>query len=440
VNLNATDSNAPSTPHKTTPSPQKGTDINPINTARINQLTPTSSNNGLANLPRSGTEPLDPEPSVGVGDLLEISKEDESSENDAEMEKENAERVFLDRHIDRLNEVSQRINDSGLEDLNLEVTSLILQFKKELQNFIVSTKEITPEERSDHDERSKTLLKKWEGAHIEIEQVWESEARNQVLTQQREEKRIKFDLDAAEKLLKELSENTQRLKDDKRNLTHLNLETVVEVQELEKRIKDLEEQLLQKNYEIKHHGDEIDTIEKQLEDKISTRASTEHNRDELRQKLEVQTETNKEELSQSKAQLRQYDNWCREVKTLMSELDKAHEQRWRDWNPEDIVSWICKLDNGKYKEYKEVLTQNVEEKLESGTDLTCLDMNTLLELGIKKIPHRKHILAHIKSLEELRKVKNQLDETPSRKKVSRELHSADIESPASTPNIRQGIE
>ena len=97
------------------------------------------------------------------------------------------------------------------------------------------------------------------------------------------------------------------------------------------------------------------------------------------------------------------------------------------------------MSSGKslFWDYEDVLIKSIPEKLEKGNDLMYLDMQTLLELGIKKIPHRKHILDYIKHLQDPKS----LEKTPSRKKSKRPnttergntQRELELGSPAGTP-------
>ena len=31
-------------------------------------------------------------------------------------------------------------------------------------------------------------------------------------------------------------------------------------------------------------------------------------------------------------------------------------KHWKDWSTQDIINWIVKMDNGKYKHYERIIT------------------------------------------------------------------------------------
>merc|ERR1712066_1211286 len=68
---------------------------------------------------------------------------------------------------------------------------------------------------------------------------------------------------------------------------------------------------------------------------------------------------------------------------------------------EETVAWICRLDNAQYRHYKDKLKTGLAERIDTGDDLTLLDMVTLNEIGILKIRDRKKILGHVKRLQHI---------------------------------------
>ena len=63
------------------------------------------------------------------------------------------------------------------------------------------------EQRADYDELSKKLVKTWEEAHNEIDELWSNETRKQIQEKQKAQAKTRFDLDSSDKKLIDLEQN-----------------------------------------------------------------------------------------------------------------------------------------------------------------------------------------------------------------------------------------
>ena len=78
--------------------------------------------------------------------------------------------------------------------------------------------------------------------------------------------------------------------------------------------------------------------------------------------------------------------------------ESQNNSNYKNWNTNDIVSWIIQLDNGKYKAYANGLKKNMDIDGVNGSNLDILSSNDLSLYGIRNMEHRNEILNHIKTL------------------------------------------
>eukprot|EP01083_Nonionella_stella_P056639 149028_1 len=66
----------------------------------------------------------------------------------------------------------------------------------------------------------------------------------------------------------------------------------------------------------------------------------------------------------------------------------------KEWSLDEVVAWICSVENGKYARYKTNFIQNEIE----GDDLEYLDVDTLYRCGVKKPAHQRGMIQAIQRL------------------------------------------
>merc|ERR1739844_288807 len=73
------------------------------------------------------------------------------------------------------------------------------------------------------------------------------------------------------------------------------------------------------------------------------------------------------------------------LETISNLLEKRKEQHltnWREWDSYNVVSWICRLNNGTFAKYKGFWREAFEQQKVTGKMLPKLDVSTLKDLGI----------------------------------------------------------
>lgn len=110
--------------------------------------------------------------------------------------------------------------------------------------------------------------------------------------------------------------------------------------------------------------------------------------------------TSDDQMNSDQEQHDQFLNWKESVEKVMNEIQKARELEWKKWGPQEIIDWVCRLDQGTFRVYKEKLTEEIPLKIDNGEDLLFLlqDRQTIRELGVTKIRHRDMLIQHIERL------------------------------------------
>jgi len=139
-------------------------------------------------------------------------------------------------------------------------------------------------------------------------------------------------------------------------------------------------------------------LDTELSDVIGKKNSTENEITEMDAKL--QEVTDDDSLKSDQEKHNQYSTWRESVEKVMNEIQKARELEWKKWGPQEILDWICRLDQGSFRVYKEKLSVEIHAKIENGEDMLFLlqDQQTIRELGVTKIRHRNMLVEHIKRL------------------------------------------
>jgi len=110
--------------------------------------------------------------------------------------------------------------------------------------------------------------------------------------------------------------------------------------------------------------------------------------------------TSDDQMNSDREQHQQFVSWKESVEKVMNEIQKARELEWMKWTPQEIIDWICRLDQGTFRVYREKLAEEIPSKLDNGEDLLFLlqDRQTIRELGVTKIRHRDMLINHIERL------------------------------------------
>ena len=149
----------------------------------------------------------------------------------------------------------------------------------------------------------------------------------------------------------------------------------------------------------------------------------------LRQKLKEQHEINKEQKLQieeykikeegHKTEMKQYqtelvmlmktncelNDELEETKTELNdvrmELNKLKDyfiKRFMEWTSDEIVDWICSLEDGKYKKYEYKLRNAFKEECVSGEALPHIEKNEWKIWGVANYWERMNLQKHLQSL------------------------------------------
>jgi len=79
-------------------------------------------------------------------------------------------------------------------------------------------------------------------------------------------------------------------------------------------------------------------------------------------------------------------------------LEKEHEIYWRSWDSYTLVSWICRLNEGKFAKFKGFWCESFEQDKVEGKDLPELTVSKLKDLGINILEERLIIHEAIQDL------------------------------------------
>ena len=82
----------------------------------------------------------------------------------------------------------------------------------------------------------------------------------------------------------------------------------------------------------------------------------------------------------------------------LKRINSIDPNRYLEWNTEELVLWICGLDNGKFKKYKDRLIDAFKEQGVDGKGVEFLDKQELRGFGIDSFMDRGLIYKHIQGL------------------------------------------
>ena len=91
------------------------------------------------------------------------------------------------------------------------------------------------------------------------------------------------------------------------------------------------------------------------------------------------------------------------IKELKEEVQKLKlqcldEQKYEEWNHEEIAAWIMGLDEGRFVKYEKTVKRNLKEEEVEGSMLSKVDGADLKRWGITKFMDFKYLLQQIESL------------------------------------------
>ena len=99
---------------------------------------------------------------------------------------------------------------------------------------------------------------------------------------------------------------------------------------------------------------------------------------------------------------------CKELQLSLNqtrnELNKLKQERIMDpsryeqWNADNLITWICNLDGGKYNKYRQKLMKAFNNEGVNGSNVHHLDKQELRGFGVDSFSDRANIYQHIQAL------------------------------------------
>ena len=79
-------------------------------------------------------------------------------------------------------------------------------------------------------------------------------------------------------------------------------------------------------------------------------------------------------------------------------MGRIDPSRYLQWSCDELVLWICSLDNGRYSQYKDKLLTAFREQGVNGTAIHYMDKSDLKGFGVDAFGDRGNIYEHIQNL------------------------------------------
>eukprot|EP01083_Nonionella_stella_P054788 144599_1 len=154
--------------------------------------------------------------------------------------------------------------------------------------------------------------------------------------------------------------------------------------------------------------EEVDALQDDLDRKKRKAEETQTKKEieEERRKRELEKERKKfenarkalqderERAQDAEREKQKWEDKLRRVRAKTAAEEEKQNKHPKEWRVDEVVAWICSIDNGKYKRYKINFIENEVD----GDDLQCLDADALHRDGIKKASHQRDIIRAIKAL------------------------------------------
>merc|ERR1712093_462910 len=69
-----------------------------------------------------------------------------------------------------------------------------------------------------------------------------------------------------------------------------------------------------------------------------------------------------------------------------------------NWGPQEVLTWLLSLENGRLGKYKDVLRQSMERSPISGYDLPHVNMLTARQMGIFDVSDQDFLLKQVSAI------------------------------------------
>ena len=113
----------------------------------------------------------------------------------------------------------------------------------------------------------------------------------------------------------------------------------------------------------------------------------------------VEYKTQNDELMKKYGELQlSFNTLHQTLKEMENRMNKIDPSRYLEWSSEDLTLWICSLDGGRYKIYKDKLLISFCEEGVDGACLHGLNQQELKGFGVNAFRDRVNIYQHIQIL------------------------------------------
>jgi len=242
-----------------------------------------------------------------------------------------------------------------------------------------------------------TILEDWEQKRAEFKK-WSAEKEELLQSRKEKIKGQKDKLSESRKKMENLSVHEHEIRTKLNEEIRKREQLDIKKGEIDKQIAELEEQKQQLSVDFTDSQSKSQNLEASLHELVESTSETEHNISSMERDLE--NLENDDQMIQDQQQHDQFVNWKKSVQKIMNEIQKARELEWKEWGPQEIIDWICRLNQGTFRLYKDKLSEEIPLKIDNGEDLLFLlqDRQTIRELGVTKIRHRDMLIQHIERL------------------------------------------
>ena len=79
-------------------------------------------------------------------------------------------------------------------------------------------------------------------------------------------------------------------------------------------------------------------------------------------------------------------------------MQNIDPKNYKQWKSDEVVTWICSLDDGEYKCYEDMLRSELKKQSIDGGCFEEIDGQDVKLWGIENFRHRKAIVKHIESV------------------------------------------
>merc|ERR1712113_1352096 len=124
--------------------------------------------------------------------------------------------------------------------------------------------------------------------------------------------------------------------------------------------------------------------------------------------LEQALSESKATVDRLKEEIESLSEECKENKLALNEMRSELEamkrkqnmdvRKWREWDSDEVVDWICSIEDGKYMKYEEGLRSAFREEEVNGSHLTAIGKSELRDWGIKSFSDRLGMEKQIQQL------------------------------------------